>query len=194
MHGHEQQLQGVPLQTQADLSPQGSEAGDDDRQIELLKEKFLSLNAKSCRMKDLMANRQMHENKGGPDPYEMMEGMHDAIEAMEEGDDKASSIAMYNAIFAIYESARSNSYLREFVADLFPAQRDYYKVKEEKRAINDELKMLATLYDEQELVQTMKLLKEKQEQRKAALEAKATAKAAKMAAKEDGPASKKSKK
>jgi hypothetical protein len=190
LSGHEENLQPAPQETQMVDDDGGEDDRDDDRQLELVPEKFESLNAKYCRIKDLMAKKQVHETKAGPDPYELMENMHDGIDAMEEGSAKKDSVKMYNAIFAIYESGRSNPDLLAFVADLFPAQRDYYKDKEEKRAINAELKMLTKLYDEQEMAVAMKQLEQKQKQRKAALQSKAAAKATKLAAKEEKPAKK----
>lgn len=183
-------LQPAPASTQMDYDLGGSEAGDDDRQLELLNEKYADLNSKTFRMKDLMTKKAGILNKAGPDPYILMEGMHDTIDEMEEGEDKTESTAMYNAIYTIYESARKNEKLRDFCADLFSAQRDYYTDKAKKAALDGELKMITTLYDEQEEKVMMENLAKKRADRKAALEAKASEKAKKLDAKAESSAKK----
>lgn len=190
-------LQPAPASTQMDDT--FSEASnDDDRQLELLNEKYADLNSKTYRMKDLMTKKAGILNKAGSDPYTLMEGMHDTIDGMEDGEDKTNDTAMYNAIYTIYESARKNKDLRDFCADLFSAQRDYYKDKEQSAAIDSELKMITKLYDEQEERVMMENLAKKREQRKAALETKASEKAKKLdaaaAAKAESSSAKKQRK
>ena len=179
LHWHENKMQPAPQASQ-EMEEEYHVEAYDDRELVLLDEKYATLNAKTFRMKDLMAKREMHELKAGQDPYELMSNMYETIEAMPEGEDKNDSIHVWNGIYTIFETGRKNANLRAFLADLFPAQRDFYLVQKEKREIADELRMLSKLYDEQELEQTMKALKEKQEKRKASIEAKAVAKAVKV--------------
>jgi len=164
-----------------------SNAGEDDRALEHLKEKYGTLNAKTFRMKDLYT--QKHELNINPikDPYMIMSEMHDWVEDMDEGDEKLHSVQMFNLLHAVFEMNRKNQATLEFAADLFTAQREYYTRKKNKREVDTELVQLTQLYDEQEMQQTMNALYEKQKQRKAMLEAKGTAKAEKKAAdKADG--------
>jgi len=159
-----------------------NDAGEDDRTLELLKEKYATLNAKTFRMKDLYAKK--HELQMNPikDPYLIMSEMHDSVEDMDIGEDKTQAVQMFNLFHAIFEINRKNQATLEFAAELFTAQRDYYNRKKVKREIDAELAQLSELYDEQETEQTMNALYEKQRARKAILEAKGTAKAEKKAA------------
>ncbi len=198
LSGHNAVLQPAPACTQQDDFG-GLDDGDDDRALELLNEKYPDLNSKTFRMRDLMTKKAGIINKAGADPYTLMENMHDNIDSMDEGGDKTNDTAMYNAIFTMYESARKNEELRDFLADVFGGLRVHYETKEEKAAINSELKTLTKLYDEQEEKQLMENLAKKREARKAALEMKASEKAKKIDAKaaakgESSSATKKQKK
>ena len=188
-------LQPAPAQTQMEDMSSDGEEHDDDRDLELLNEKYGDLNAKTFRMKELMTKKAGILNKAGDDPYNMMEQMHDTIDAMEDGEQKTADTAMYNAIYAIYESARKNKSVRNFVAEVFKAQWEYYEDKEQKEAINAELKKLDKLYYEQEQTQVLAKLAKNREARLAALEMKASEKAKKKNAeqKDAGGSSKKAK-
>lgn len=154
--------------------------GADDRDLEHLKEKYADLNSKTFRIKEVLTQKA---GLAGEDPYDLMQTMHDTIAAMPDGVDKNNCVAMYNAVFAVYESARGNADLREFAADVFTAQRAYYNNKAKKAALTAELKMLNQLYDEQEEAQMMETLAKKRAARAAALQSKAEEKAAKRAEK-----------
>jgi len=190
-------LNPVPACTQQE-DTFSEEDNDDDRQLELLNEKYGDLISKTFRMKELMTKKAGILNKAGPDPYTLMTGMHDAIDGMEDGENKTSDTAVYNAISTLYDSARKNETLRDFLSDVFGGLREHYDTKEEKAAINRELKMITKLYDEQEERVMMENLAKKREARKAALEAKASEKAkkidAKDAAKAESSAAKKQRK
>ena len=176
-------LQPVPAETQEDvISDDGN--GDDDRKLELLNGQYVDLNSKTFRMKDLLTKKAGILNKAGADPYELMTTMHDAIDGMQDGEEKANDCAMYNAVFTLYESARKNEQLLHFVSDVFGGLREKHDTKAEKLTIDTEYKMLTKLYDEQEEKQTLEKLAEKREARKAALEMKASEKAKKLEAKE----------
>jgi len=173
-------LEPVPEQTQQEDYNCGSD--DDDYRKEELKKKYSDLNSKTYRMKELMTKQATMANQAGPDPYDLMEKMHDDVDAIEDDDEKTYSSQMYNAIYAQYESARKNEDLRNFLADVFGGLRDHYDTKEEKVAIKDEIKILTELYNEQEEEQMLAALAKKREDRKLALETKAAAKAKKLEA------------
>jgi hypothetical protein len=176
-------LQPVPAESQEDvISDDGN--GDDDRKLELLNGQYVDLNSKTFRMKDLLTKKAGLLNKAGADSYELMATMHDTIDGMEDGEEKANDCAMYNAIFTLYESARKNERLLYFVSDVFGGLREKHDTKEEKLAIDTEYKMLTKLYDEQEEKQVFEKLAEKRAARKAALAMKAEEKAKKLEAKE----------
>ena len=159
-----------------------SDAGEDDRTNELLKEQYITQNIKSIRMKEIFARKHELNMNPSKDPYMIMSDMHDMIEDMDEGEEKVQSVQMFNLFHAIFQINRKNKPTLEFAAELFLAQREYYKRKKEKREIDKELEQLTQLYNEQELEQTLNALYEKQKQRKAMLEAKGTVKAEKRAA------------
>jgi hypothetical protein len=179
-------LMPAPQATQA-MDDFGGDDGDDDRELELLREKYGDLNSKTFRIKELLTRKA---GLAGEDPFDLMQSMHDTIAAMPAGADKDNCVAMYNAVFAVYESARGNEKLREFAAGVFTAQLAYYNNKAKKAALNAELKMLNQLYDEQEEAQMMENLAKKRAARAAALQQKATEKAAKRAEKGEPSAKK----
>jgi len=186
-------LMAAPVATQAGDVDLGDDEGDDDRALELLKEKYSTLNAKTYRMKDLMAEKHKMEDAG--DPYDLMNSMHDSVEGMTDGEDKMQSVQMFNTVAAVFESARHNEGLRVFCAELFTAQKAYYETKERMLEVTTEYKQLGKLYDEQMYAKAMEELERKKAEREAMLEKKGKAKAEKAAAKAaaSGSAAKKQK-
>ena len=106
-----------------------------------------------------------------------------------------NAIAMMNAIVPLFQACRENVTLRKWMAALFGGVDEYYETKHRRAAIDEELTILAKLYNEQELEQELKRLKDKQAARLAAVSAKGKAKADKQlekdAAKAESSSSKK---
>jgi len=185
--GHEE-LHPPPEGTQHDYEPLMEY---DEAEKEEASEKFPDLHAKTWRMKELLTKKATIMNNAGPNPHDLMANMHDMIERAEDGTDKSQDIAMYNAINAIYESSRTNSDLRNFLADLFGAQRGYYNDKEQLDDIGREFTLLSKLYEKQEMQQMQEKVVKNREARMAALEVKASEKAKKNAEKDAKKESKK---
>ena len=139
------ELQPAPAESQ-EMDDDAS--GDDDRVLEIMKEKYPTLNAKTFHMKTLLAEK-IKICDAQCDPYPLLRAMHQNCESMPEGDDKVHSIQMFNSVSAIFEVARSNHRLRGFLADVFTTQRNYHINKTKKREINTELRQQQQLYDEQ---------------------------------------------
>ena len=172
-------LMEAPVATQQEIDIGDDE--DDDRALELLKEKYPTLNAKTYRMKDLMA--EMAEFEMTSDPYELMTTMHDTVEGMPDGEDKMQSVQVFNAVSAVFECARTNSGLRDFCAEVFNAQKQYCDTKARKFEVTTELKQLGKLYDDELYMKAMADLERKKTERMAMLEKKGKVKAEKAAAK-----------
>ena len=164
---------------------------DDDRELELMHEKFNSQNAKSVRQKDLYS--KMHMMEAGGCPYDKLHEMGAKIEEMPDGEDKAQSAAVFNAAGSLFQTARTNEGLRVFLVELFSSQKMYYEYKEERKATKKELRMLTALYDEHEYKKTMEELEKKKAERREMLEKKGKEKSAKDAAKAAESASKRAK-
>lgn len=177
LSGHNK-LQPPPVATQSE-DVWGAE--DNEELITKVKKDHPDLTSKTFRVKQLLTTKASIDQKAGVDSYDLLTEMHDSIDDMEDGEDKKNDTAMYNAIYTIYETARNNASLRNFMADLFAAQRQYYNDKEEKKTINAELKVLNDLYNEQEEKQMMEALANKRRAREATLQQKAEAKATKLA-------------
>lgn len=175
------ELQPAPEMTQAVGDDEDDTNNDEEVAKEALKQNFPTLNGMTFRQKELWAKKHHLLMKAGKDPYTLTVEMREAIERSE-GDDKQESIEMFNAIYAVFQSARGNAHLRNFIADLFHSQREYYQSKEEKRSIDLELRQMGELYDETEYEQAMQILKDKQAQRKLTLELKGVAQAERQAA------------
>ena len=175
-------LVGAPVATQ--FAGEDEDDEDDPKAAELA-EKHQSLNSKSFAMKALIERRAAIKEK--PDPHMLLLKMHDGIDAAEKGEEKTESIKMFNAVASIFESARKKEELRIFVADVFAAQKSYYKNKHEKQAIAADLRVLTKLYNDQEECQMLAQLAERRKGRMKAMAEKADAKAKK---KEEAPAKK----
>ena len=156
----------------------------DDGHVDKLSEAFPTLNSKSYRQKDLYTERHLLLEKAKEDPFEMLEAMASGIEAQDEGETKANDVATFNAIVPMFSAARETPGLRDFLAKLFGSLDSYYKSKERRAEIDNELKILADLYNTQEIEAEMERLKARQEARKAALLTKGKAKADKTMEKE----------
>ena len=109
----------------------------------------------------------------------MLEAMAAGIEAQDEGETKANDIATFNAIVPMFSAARETPGLR-VLAKLFGALDTYYKNKERCAAIDEELAILAELYNKQEMEAEMERLRARQEARRAALDTKGRVKADKI--------------
>lgn len=185
-------LTSAPMQTQEAASDDEEEDDIDVAFKEEVNERFESLNAKTFRMRELLKVKM--DSDAGEDPYELMQAMHDAVEAAPKDED----VVMFNTIDVMFETARSNPELLDFLARVFAAQQAYYTRKAKVGAATRELRALHELYDKQEEEVAMAALRRKQEQRAEQLankvKASADKKAAKKAAKEAEPASKKAKK
>ena len=152
----------------------------DDGLVDKLSEAYKSLNAKSYRQKDLYAERHLLLEQSKEDPFELLEAMASGIEAQDEGETKANDVATFNAIVPMFSAARETPGLRDFLAKLFGSLDTYYKNKERRAEIDNELAILADLYNTQEMEAEMERLKARQEARRAALDTKGRAKADKM--------------
>ena len=174
----------LPAMTQQeDLG--GSDDGLDDGKVDKISELYPDLNRKSYRQKDLFAEKHTMGERAGPQPFEMLEQKAEFIEAMEEGEGKTNSIYMMNAIVPLFQACREDKATRDWMASLFGGVKQYYDTKTRRAEIDEELTILAKLYNEQELEQEMKRLKDKQAARLAAVSAKGKAKADKQREKED---------
>ena len=172
------QLPAMPAMTQQEEP--GSDDGFDDGLVDKISEAHLTLNAKSFRQKDRFAEKYKMDERAGPQPFDMLEEMGARIEAMDDGEQKTNDVAMMNAIVPLFQACRENENLRDWIANLFGGLKDDYETKHRRAAIDEELKILAKLYNEQELEQEMERLKAKQAARLAAVSAKGKAKADKQ--------------
>lgn len=180
-------LPALPAMTQQEDfggSEDGSAGGLDDGKVDKIAELYPTLNAKSYRQKDLFAEKHKMNERARPQPFDMLEAMATRIEAMDGGEQKTNDVAMMNAIVPLFQACRENEGLRDWMADLFGGVKEYYDMKDRRAAIDEELTILAKLYNDQELEQEMKRLKDKQAARLASVSAKGKAKADKQAAKE----------
>jgi len=173
----------VPQATQ-DIDTDDVDTGFDDGHVDKLSEAYPTLNSKSYRQKDLYAERHLLLEKAKEDPFEQLESMASGIEAQDEGETKANDVATFNTIVPMFSAARETPGLRDFLAKLFGSLDAYYKSKERRAEIDNELAILADLYNTQEMEAEMERLKARQEARKAALLTKGKAKADKAMEKE----------
>jgi hypothetical protein len=187
LKGHEFGLKPAPVATQF-AGDEDDEGDEDDAKEAEIKEKHKDLQSKTFAMKALLERRAAI--KDTPDPFMLLLEQHDKTMNTEEGERKKEEIHMYNAIVDLFEAARKNEDLRDFVTNLFTAQQSYYKNSHEKKIINSELRIIGKLYNEQEMEQTMAKLKATSEARMRALTEKADAKAKK---KEEAASAKKQK-
>ena len=141
-------------------------------------------------MKELLTQK---EHLTGDDPFDKMEEMRAFVEKMPDGDDKAEYLLMYNQVAAIFTHARTNEGLRNMLADIFTAQRDYYKNKAEKVKLVREWKMLSKLHDEQEDEEIEKKKMERRAKREQEMLAKSKEKAEKRKEKDEASAAKRRK-
>ena len=179
-------LMDAPVATQQELVDLGDD--DDDRTaLDALTEKYPTLTAKTFRMRELLAEKLKLDEAG--DPFELITSMHDTVEGMPDGEDKLQSTQMFNAVAAVFESARKNEGLRVFSAELFSALKSYYETKEHKMAVTTEYNQLNKLYNEQEYEKMMADFDRKKAERASMLERKVAAKAAAVAAKAAAKAS-----
>ena len=116
------------------------------------------------------------------------------VQNQEESEQKNSDIRLMNIDIVLFEEARKNPALRDFLAEQFGALKVHYDKKERRAELDEHLKILEELYNEKELETAMRVIKDKQDARKLALEDKGKAKAEKMAAAADEKAAKKQKK
>ena len=169
----------VPQATQ-EIDTDDGDTNFDDGLVDKLSEAYQTLNAKSYRQKDLYAERHLLLEQSKDDPFEMLEAMAAGIEAQDEGETKANDVATFNAIVPMFSAARETPGLRDFLAKLFGSLDTYYKNKERRAEIDNELAILADLYNKQEMEAEMERLRARQEARRAALDTKGRAKADKM--------------
>jgi hypothetical protein len=173
----------VPQATQ-DIDTDDVDTGFDDGLVDKLSEAYPTLNSKSYRQKDLYAERHLLLEQGKDDPFQMLEEMAARVEAQDDGETKSNDIATFNAIVPMFSAARETPGLRDFLAKLFGSLDSYYKSKERRAEIDNDLAILADLYNKQEIEAEMERLKARQEARKAALLTKGKAKADKTMEKE----------
>ena len=163
----------------------GGVAAHDDRALELLNEKHPQLQSKACALKDAWARKTQldSETQSGEDPYDMMGTMHNGISSMPEGPEKKHSVEMMNVLMAMSAAARQNEGLRNFLAEFFPAQVKYYRIKNENRSLDTKISMLTKLYNEQETQAALAALLETQQKRTEAVAEKGRIKAVRAAEK-----------
>lgn len=173
----------------------GAEEVDDGLRDQLKEAYGNSCNTLSCHMKNLYAEKHtiLSEESGG-DPFEITEKMALNVSDQEDSEQKKSDIRLMNIDIVLFEEARKNPALRDFLAEQFGALKAHYDKKERRAELDEHLKILEDLYNEKELENALRVIKEKQEARKLALEAKGKAKAEKAAAADDEKAAKKQKK
>ena len=153
----------------------------DDAKETALKESYPDKNRLSYAMKNHYA--EMHkinlEMEQAMDPFVMMGDMSYAIMQKPDDENKRKDLSVLNTIVALFNAARENPDLRNFVADLFGAQKTYYDNKLRRAEINEELTILHKLYNEKELEDAVQAVKDRQAAREAAgtVQAKGKAKA-----------------
>lgn len=167
---------------------EGSAAESRSEQLSL---EYPDLTSKTFRMKALLTQEEIDAKHAGPDFYDLMQGMHDDVDNMPEGDDKNNASAVYNTAHAMVSLARKNEDVRNFCADVFSGLKHHYDTKEEKATRAIDLKLLIELHAEQEKSQMLASLAKKHAERLASLKSKAVEKAKKADAKP--PAMKKAK-
>ena len=168
--------------------------GDDDRKLELLKEKYETLNSKTYRITELWMKKHKLMEEDIPDPKEKMKHMRDGIDSMPEDDNKNNSMQMYNAVASVFKSAQQDPALLDFVADIFPKQRAFNNARVQEKEWSAEIRMLNNLYEEQDLKKNLEELAKFHANRRKSQEEKGAAKAARDAAKEEAKSAKKSRK
>tara|TARA_R110000796_G_scaffold16601_3_gene51743 strand:+ start:1408 stop:2136 length:729 start_codon:yes stop_codon:yes gene_type:complete len=172
-----------------------ADEGVDDGLRDKLKEAYgNSCNTLSCHMKNLYAEKHTKLSDESLDPFEVTEKMALMVQNQEESEQKNSDIRLMNIDIVLFEEARKNPALRDFLAEQFGALKVHYDKKERRAELDEHLKILEELYNEKELETAMRVIKDKQDARKLALEDKGKAKAEKMAAAADEKAAKKQKK
>jgi hypothetical protein len=167
----------------------------DDGLREQLKEAYGgSCNSISCHMKNLYAEKYTILSEESVDPFEVTEKMATMVENQEDSEQKLSDIRLMNLDIVLFEEARKNKPLRDFLAEQYGKLKKHYDKKERRSEIDEHVTILEDLYNEKELETALRIIKEKQESRKLALEEKGKAKAEKDAATADERATKKQKK
>lgn len=174
------EMKNVPSMTQEELD----DDSDGEHVLAAVKEKYTNLNAMSYRLKDLHAQLCILLKRGSKNPYDMLLEMQALIDSMDDGDDKQQSIQAFNTIIVLFSAVRENDDLRVFVADLFSSFNNYREDKPKITELRQEINIINDVYAEQENLQVMTALKEKQAARRAQLAVKGAAVAEKAEAAE----------
>lgn len=143
----------VPQATQQEDEYEEDEKGFDDRQLEILGNTYSTLTAKTQRIIKVlgMQQQQMESFESYGTPFEILKSKYEQIDAMKDCEEKRGAIKIFNVLSAVFGEARGNSELREFAGKLFSQTNEYYLLKQKKKEMKEELKMLMHLRDEQEL-------------------------------------------
>lgn len=166
----------------------GAEDVDDGLRDQLKEAYGGSCNTLSCRSKALYAEKHTIISEESVDPFEVTEKMALMVQDQPYSEQKNSDIHLMNIDIVLFEEARKNPALRDFLAEQFGALKVHYDQKERRAELDEHLKILEDLYNEKELENAMRVIKEKQDARKLALEEKGKAKADKQREKDEAKA------
>ena len=107
-----------------------------------------------------------HENAN---PFLVLKQKHEDIAQMAEGDEKNSSIKMFNSVATLFSAARRNPALREFLSELFNKTDIYYSLRERKQKTALELSVMLEIRRETEMENFMKKQRQREEEESAAM-------------------------
>lgn len=141
--------------SQEEVLPDADDDDEDDNAEAALDESYPELINKTAQMNRL-TTKIVEMDERAENPYTMLGDMVEAVKGDAENEKKLA------AVIALFNTARVDPDLRNFVAALFDAQKVYYDTKEERAATELELKRLTNLYFAQkEREHQAKLAKEK---------------------------------